>query len=255
MALAKVNDALERIEGLLSQVQVSRTIREGVTVAIVGRPNVGKSSLLNWVTRSDRSIVTELPGTTRDTVSESVSVQGLVVKFVDTAGLRESVDLVESLGIDRSRHVASHADHVWFVFDASTGWDNEVEMEFESLQRPPTLIGNKSDLPLGPRPSQPHVLTSTVTGEGIENLLRQLGEELWARRESLTPVVNQRHAPLLAEAQAALQEVRTVFSSNVPDDVATIGLRSAVRALGEVTGETAPPDIIERVFQDFCIGK
>jgi tRNA modification GTPase len=250
-ALAEVDVATSQAEKLLSTLEAATTVREGTTVAIVGRPNVGKSSLLNAVAHAERAIVTDVPGTTRDTVTEVIAVHGHLVRFVDTAGLRDTDDVVEKIGVERSRDASLNAEHVWFVFDTSVGWTEDDERELRKLARPATLVGNKSDLPEAPD-SRPAAKVSAKSGEGLAELLAMLSTDLQDRE---TPLVNQRHGPLLAEALGALAEVRDALTQHVPDDLAAVGLRAAVRALGEITGETAPPDIIERVFHDFCIGK
>lgn len=252
---ALIDLAIASIDDLLTRATLSQTIREGITVAIIGRPNVGKSSLLNSVTRSDRAIVTEIPGTTRDSLSELVSVNGIAVRLVDTAGLRETLDVVEQLGVQRSREILANAEHVWFVYDSSEGWTTEDQAELDAVSRPTTVIANKVDKPASENQRDNAIPVSAATGHGVASLLESLAQNLSRDLNGDLPVLNRRHAPLLAEARDSLYGVRQTFAMPVPDDLAAVGLRSAVRQLGQILGTTAEPDIIERVFHDFCIGK
>lgn len=246
--LATVSHSLQ---SYLESAERSKKIRNGLTVALVGRPNVGKSSLLNAITRSDRAIVTPHPGTTRDTISEVIEVNGVAIRFVDTAGLRISDNEIEQLGIQRSRFEAENADEVWFVFDASCGWSSEDALEHSELRRPVTVVANKCDLlPIPTTEEQWPV--SAKTGFGLPELLDSLTERL---SNQSVPLVNDRHVELVRSALSSLQEVDSVLNTDSPTDLAVVGLRSAIRFLGEITGETTPPDVIHRIFHDFCIGK
>lgn len=244
-ALAKVD---EDIAGLLETASVSRILRQGLRVAIVGPPNAGKSSLLNAILGSERAIVTEVPGTTRDFVEEQIEVEGFPVVLIDTAGLRESQDRIESLGIQRSRVIAAGADHVWFVYDAVTGLtadDKALVASFAST----TLVANKCDLASPGR----GVAASAMTGEGIPGLLRALPlDQDIAHREI---AVNPRHAALLEETRRSLDIAMATLRSNRPTDLVSVLLQESMQALGQITGETASPDMISRIFADFCIGK
>lgn len=232
--------------------QYAALIREGATVALIGRPNVGKSSLLNALTGTDRSIVTAHPGTTRDTVSETIDVQGIVVRFIDTAGIRESLDEIERLGVERSLAETNSADVVWFVYDASQGWTEADEAAIPD--RPVTLVANKCDLlsEVSGLPREPAWPVSALTREGVADLLATLVQDVPGAEP---PPVNRRHSALIVEALESLDAATNTLASAVPDDMATVHIRSAIRILGEVTGKTASHDVIERVFQTFCIGK
>lgn len=244
--VAVLEEVARGLRRLIDSAEASRIVKEGIRVAIVGPPNVGKSSLLNQVLGSDRAIVSAVPGTTRDTVEEAVEFQGFALHLTDTAGIRETSDEVEVLGIDRSRSAAENADVVWNIHDLSTG------ESFRLTGAHVIQVGNKSDLAvrgLGPGPK-----VSAKTGQGINGLLQET-----VRIALPVPVdsamVAARHVRPLESALAAVVEAGQTLGSDLPSDLAAVHLRSALRFLGEITGDTATSDIIDRVFQDFCIGK
>jgi len=280
-----LQECLERIDGLLETAGVDRILRHGLRVAIVGRPNAGKSSLLNAILGIDRAIVTEFPGTTRDFVEEQIEVNGFPVVLIDTAGLRDSEDRIESLGVQRTRAIASGADQIWYVYDASVGWTEEDEafVAPTGSDQSLTIVANKRDLirnspPLGPNAVTPQgrnaatpqagnavtpqgrnaaapqpILVSAVTGDGLPSLLNSLPiDRDIAFREV---AINTRHADLLANTRESVATARETLTSERPTDLASVLLQEAMGALGQITGETASPDMITRIFSDFCIGK
>ncbi|HVT13698.1 MAG TPA: tRNA uridine-5-carboxymethylaminomethyl(34) synthesis GTPase MnmE [Fimbriimonadaceae bacterium] len=247
-ASARLRKAIREIEALLETAAASRILRQGVRVAIVGPPNAGKSSLLNAILGSDRAIVTEIPGTTRDFVEEQIEVGGIPVVLIDTAGLRDSDDRVESLGIQRSRAVAAGADHVWYVIDASVGASPEDDAALAALPSS-TLIANKCDLA---KPAR-GLAVSASTGAGIAELLRSLPLDRDVAHREIA--INSRHAELLQEARHLLELAVATLDSDRPDDLVSVLLQEALSTLGQITGETASPDMIARIFADFCIGK
>lgn len=251
-ATRTVHAVVTALETLLISATYAHAVREGTSLAIVGLPNAGKSSLFNAVLNLERSIVTDIPGTTRDLVSEIVSMKGQRVRLIDTAGLRESEDRVERAGVERTKQASANADHVWYVFDAHAGWTNEDEAAVAEFAQTCTIVANKVDLGVtGDLPPE-SVRVSAETGMGISDLLARFEPS----ENSSPPPVNRRHEHLFREALDALKGVVETFESEAaPDDLATVGLRAALRALGEVTGETASADVIERIFHDFCIGK
>jgi tRNA modification GTPase len=248
-ALHRCDAVRAQLLRLLGEAGSARIIREGVTVAIVGLPNAGKSSLLNAVLGSDRAIVTELPGTTRDTVEEQVAIGGLLVRLIDTAGLRQTDDPIEGFGVERSRFALENSDVVWYVYDASVGWTPSDEEVWRTIERPAIGVANKSDLAVGDR----GIEVSATKGSGIDALTSATLGVIGANEPGA--LVNARHAPLLQEALCAIDRVAVTLSSDTPTDLAAVDLQAAIRALGEVTGETTPPDVLERIFADFCIGK
>ena len=249
LVITQCENAVEELDRLLEGRRASR-ILSGYTVAIAGRPNAGKSSLLNAILGADRAIVTPIAGTTRDTVEETVELAGVPVRFVDTAGLRGAEDEVEAIGIERSRMAMDAADRILYLYDAPAGWSSLDDEILAGCPPERTLIvANKVDL--GP-PERADLRISAKTGHGVDDLLKAISEEL--KMEEL-PMALERHYPLMEEARGFILQSQEVFSQPIPDDLATVFLKSAIRCLGEITGETTPPDVIQRIFSDFCIGK
>ncbi|HEU5200382.1 MAG TPA: tRNA uridine-5-carboxymethylaminomethyl(34) synthesis GTPase MnmE [Ktedonobacterales bacterium] len=292
---AGIAAAFARIERLLAGAEQGRIYREGLRAAIIGRPNVGKSSLLNALLRLDRAIVTPIAGTTRDTVSEFANVRGIPVQLIDTAGIAETSDPVEQIGVRRSREAAATSDLVLLVLDGSeplTAQDEEVSAVLQTLGfssdhasqanaasnghadlhgsavgRPIIVVVNKSDLPERLRladvetlwPGAPVVRTSMVTQSGLDTLEEQMralalaGQATPSEQETL--VANTRHRDALRRAAEHLSAASNTLDAGLPLDFVSIDLHGAVDALGEITGETATEDLLERIFHDFCIGK
>ena len=250
-AAARLDRVAGRLLELCGTASASRVVREGYTVAIVGRPNAGKSSLMNAILRSDRAIVTPIAGTTRDTLEEWVEVSGQMVRLVDTAGLRHSEDVVESEGIARARQAAESADLRWYLFDAAAGWTKEDDDAFRQLAQPIWKVANKVDLSPANTPSDHQV--SAATGAGLAALLADLASTLGNLESSMG--VNARHEASFQGALEAVGRARNTLEQPLPDDLVAVDVRDAIRWLGEVTGETASEDMLERIFRDFCIGK
>lgn len=263
----RLSQVLTEIEQILTTADRGELLRTGLKVAIVGRPNVGKSSLLNAWSRSDRAIVTELPGTTRDVVESQLVVGGIPIQVLDTAGIREATDQVERLGVERSRQAAQAADLVLLAIDAQAGWtaaDQEIYQQVNP--RPLILVINKIDLvdtQLMPALSYPAaishtVLTAAAQNRGIDELEQTIltaiqQENLQAA--NLDFAINQRQAAALTRARAALQQVQQTIADQLPLDFWTIDLRSAIQALGEITGEDVTESLLDQIFSRFCIGK
>jgi len=237
------------LDSLINTAKAGNLVRNGYRIAIVGPPNAGKSSLMNALLGEDRSIVTEIPGTTRDYLEASIEVSGLPVVLIDTAGLRKTKDLVESIGIQKTIAIAANADAVWYLYDASNGWTPSDVSTVESFERPVTVIANKADL----AEASTGLNLSALTRSGIEDLLGALAEEIHIA--PTCPLINLRHKPFLEQAKASINECLTALWSDAPDDLLSVLLTDAACQLGEITGETATPDMIERIFHDFCIGK
>ncbi|RYG31038.1 GTP-binding protein, partial [bacterium] len=223
--------------------RATRLAREGARIAIMGPPNAGKSSLLNALVRRDRALVTPYAGTTRDTIEEAIEVAGLRLVLVDTAGLRETEDPVEALGVERSRREGRGADLVWYVYDSADGYPIE---EF-----PPNalLIANKADLK---NPDAGHPISATHR-TGLDRLL-----EITVDRLAFAPPqvpISDRHALALAEADEALAGALETLRPDIPPDLAVTFLREALWSLGTITGETADEGLLERIFSGFCVGK
>jgi tRNA modification GTPase len=257
--LARLAPVEQGLRALLESFAMGKLVFAGFTLAIAGRPNVGKSSLFNRLLQQDRAIVTDIPGTTRDTVSETAALDGIPVKLVDTAGIREGSDLVERLGIERSHQAVADADLTLLVFDLSA----EVASEDFALRDKlaagrPLLVGNKSDLPrrfLGVDDLLP---VSAVTGEGIAALRQAIFERLapagLAAPES-GAITSIRHQALLRESVAALENARRAVGFGLPHEMLLLDLYAALRPIDAVTGATSADDILNRIFSTFCIGK
>lgn len=259
--LAAVRGELERLE---AEARQGELLREGLRVAIVGRPNVGKSSLLNLLSRRERAIVTDLPGTTRDLLESELVLEGVPLTLLDTAGIRPTGDRVEQLGIARSREALAGADAVLLLFDLSAGWTAEDEALRALVPDGAVLLvaGNKADaagLPAGPGEaagSPADVCFSALTGDGREVLVAELLRRCGAGpAEGLQVALNARQRQLAAAAAEALGRSLEAAAQQLPWDFWTIDLRAAVRCLGEITGEEVSEAVLDRVFARFCIGK
>ncbi len=251
--------ALETLERSFAH---GRIVHSGLTLAIVGRPNVGKSSLFNRLIERERAIVTAMPGTTRDLVTETISLGGIPLQLVDTAGLREAVDEAESIGIQKSREALADADVVLVVLEAGVPLREDEATLIESLQGRRALIArNKSDLELAsePLPELPLriVNTSAITGEGMaelrETLLNMVSNPRGETESGMLTSV--RHHDAVTAALAALGKAAEAVSQKIPHEMLLLDLYAALRQLDSLTGETTADDILSRIFSNFCIGK
>ena len=262
---AKLAALASEIGRIVATADRGELLRSGLKVAILGQPNVGKSSLLNAWSRSDRAIVTPLPGTTRDVVESRLVVGGIPVQVLDTAGIRDTSDVVEQIGVARSRAAAQAADLVLLTIDAQIGW-TDVETELYAQIAPITtiVVVNKVDLvKVIPHLNLPPGISAVVeTAAAIDLGIDRLEAAILAivaggklHAANIDIAINQRQAAALIRAQAALQQVLTTVDSQFPFDFWTIDLREAIRALGEVTGEEVTESVLDRIFSRFCIGK
>jgi tRNA modification GTPase len=258
--IAEVREPLERLSASFAY---GKIVHEGLTLAIVGRPNVGKSSLFNRLVERERAIVTATPGTTRDLVSETVAIGGIPVKLVDTAGIRQALDEAESIGIRKSLEALADADLVLVVLDASQPQAKEdEELAAQASGRASIVVGNKADLGVrdqGPGVSgQRRVFTSAVTGDGIaelrDEILRHIGGEAGSEVESGF-LTNVRHQGLIKDSLAALGASKSAVEGKVPHEMLLMDLYNALRPLDAITGATTTDDILNLIFSTFCIGK
>jgi tRNA modification GTPase len=261
---------LEELDGIGAPLQTladsftyGKIVHEGLMLAIVGRPNVGKSSLFNRLVERERAIVTATPGTTRDLVTETVALGGIPVQLVDTAGIRHALDEAESLGIQKSREALAEADLVLVVLDAAQAVSAEDrELLAVASERPGIIVENKRDIGSPefsvPACQWPRVRTSALTGEGLDALraqiLRQVGAGGGATVESGF-LTNIRHQRLVLDTNTALAAARTAVLHKVPHEMLLLDLYNALRSLDEVTGATTTDDILNLIFSTFCIGK
>jgi tRNA modification GTPase len=265
--IGKVRKPLEELAASFS---FGKIVHEGITLAIVGRPNVGKSSLFNRLVERERAIVTPIPGTTRDTVSETVAIEGIPVKLVDTAGIRESSDMVESLGIERSRQAIADADVVLVVTDAAHPDDGNIDDHLLRMteQRPRVVAVNKVDLVPGTKYQVPSSLstgngtqsamlgTSAVTGEGIAELRAKIVETATGgAAHEAGYLTNTRHHSLVQDSLRALDAAEEAVRNKTPHEMLLLDLYSALRPLDAITGQTTPDDVLNLIFSTFCIGK
>ncbi|MCP6760832.1 MAG: tRNA uridine-5-carboxymethylaminomethyl(34) synthesis GTPase MnmE [Fischerella sp. CENA71] len=262
--ISEIERISTKITQLLATADQGELLRTGLKVAIVGRPNVGKSSLLNAWSRSDRAIVTDLPGTTRDVVESQLVVGGIPVQVLDTAGIRATEDQVEKIGVERSRSAAQAADLVLLTIDASAGWTtDDHEIYAQVKHRPLILVINKIDLASAetvqyPRDINQVVKTAVAQNQGIEALETAILEQVQAGKiqaADMDLAINQRQAAALVKAKTSLEQVQETIAQQLPLDFWTIDLRGAIYALGEITGEEVTESVLDRIFSRFCIGK
>jgi tRNA modification GTPase len=260
--LKRLEDGLAFIAQLLQTANEGQILRRGIRAAIVGRPNSGKSSLLNQLLGRDRAIVSPIPGTTRDTIEETANVRGLPVVFIDTAGLREARDEIEIEGIRRSRQSLFQAELILHVLDANqplTAEDENYFTEFAAKKR--ILVRNKIDLPV--RCVVPHGMPSAVdvscmTGQGVESLKDSIKAIVWSgeiHAEMLQVMINSRHQDALNRARAAAFRTAEALRNNATLELVALDLRIAVAAVGEIVGKTTTEDLLDSIFGQFCIGK
>jgi tRNA modification GTPase len=272
MADAAILEHIEAVRAplitLIATFAYGKIVHEGLTLAIVGRPNVGKSSLFNRIVERERAIVTATPGTTRDLVSETVAIGGIPIKLVDTAGIRRALDEAESIGIRKSMEALADADLVLVVIDASQKIaDEDFELLAQVDGRQAIIVENKTDLPAAHTSvsrSQtlssptPRLRTSAVTGQGVAELraeiFRHIGGESGVSAESGF-LTNARHQQLVREAVTALEAAKTAVNNKIPHEMVLLDLYHALRALDEITGATTNDDILNLIFSTFCIGK
>lgn len=253
-------DSIENeIDNLLKTFSFGRIIRDGVNVALVGKPNVGKSSLLNYLLKESRAIVSEIPGTTRDIIREELSIDGILFRLYDTAGIRMTNDAIEKEGVLRSRNAVKNADIVLYLNDVKTGLDKELLNEILELSDEKKILKvvNKIDIKKNDD-SQFDVEISAKTGEGIENLFKKLKEKAIGNQpytEKTAIVSNIRHYNALKKAKEHLINAKKSIELKLTSEFIAVDLRNAENALGEIIGKITTDDILNNIFSKFCIGK
>lgn len=260
--LEHICEVEQPLEKLLTSFAYGKIVHEGFTLAIVGRPNVGKSSLFNRLVERERAIVTATPGTTRDLVTETVALNGIPVKLIDTAGIRHSTDEAESIGIRKSYEALSEADMVLIVLDSSQSISGEDQELFESVHNRRALVAaNKADLakaPVSPPNGLKVLCTSALTGEGIDQLRAEILHAVSgtsAGEQETGFLTNVRHQRLVQESLMSLASARKAVRGKIPHEMIMIDLYTALRPLDAITGETTADDILNLIFSSFCIGK
>lgn len=267
LLVEKGNWIQQEIAGLLSTAKQGKIVREGLATVIVGRPNVGKSSLLNSLVQENKAIVTDIAGTTRDIIEEYVNIKGIPLKLVDTAGIRETEDIVERIGVERSRQVLKEADLILLVLNGAEGITEEDLHLFEAVKGFETIvIVNKTDLPQQLKiedvkrqlPTTKIVTTSLVNEEGIQQLEQAISELFFTGTiagEDMTYVSNARHIALLQEAYETIGDAVEAAELGVPVDMIQIDLTKTWELLGEIIGDTVQESLINELFSQFCLGK
>ncbi|NUK30072.1 tRNA uridine-5-carboxymethylaminomethyl(34) synthesis GTPase MnmE [Parageobacillus sp. VR-IP] len=267
LLLEKAQYVREQIEKLLQTAQQGKILREGLATVIIGRPNVGKSSLLNALVHENKAIVTDIPGTTRDVIEEYVNVRGVPLRLIDTAGIRETEDIVERIGVERSRQMLKQADLILLVLNYHEPLTEEDERLFEMIKGMDFIvIVNKTDLPKNidmDRVKQladgrPIITTSLLKEKGIDDLEKAISEMFFSgsvEAGDLTYVSNSRHIALLQQAKKAVEDAISGIEAGMPVDLVQIDLRRAWELLGEIIGDTVHESLIDQLFSQFCLGK
>lgn len=247
--LQRLLDLKSSSETLLKTAESGRILRQGLRIVILGRPNAGKSSLLNALLQSDRAIVSPTPGTTRDYIEERAELGGVPCVLIDTAGLRRSEDEIETEGVDRARQLVESADRLWYLYDSEAGWSEEDAREVSVLPEEKTLVvAAKSDLATG----EHGIGVSSTTRAGLDSLIADAKS---FAPEAGTFAVAPRHARALAAFLQSVELAATAIRESLPYDLLSTALREAGHELGTITGESASADMIEQIFAEFCIGK
>lgn len=261
-----VEHLLRETNQLIENCNNGRIIREGIHTVIAGKPNVGKSSLLNCMLRENRAIVTDVPGTTRDTLEEDVVIGNTLLHLIDTAGIHETENKVESIGIEKTKESLGKADFVIVVLDASEELSEEDREIFSlSSERPGVVLLNKTDLSQKLMPEEIQSFTkkeiisfSAVTGEGLEQLEETINQQFIEQKIETSNelyITNARQKETLFQTRESLQKVKESIELGMPEDLYAIDLTDAYESLGKIIGETIEEDIIEKIFKDFCMGK
>lgn len=252
---SKLRQSLAFIARLMVTHEEGQILRQGIRVAIVGKPNVGKSSLLNQLLGRDRAIVSPIPGTTRDTIEETANIRGIPVVFIDTAGLRDSGDVIEIEGMRRSRESLERADLILHVLDQSEPLSDDLGF---TAKRPRLLILNKSDLEKRLNIPDQTISISCATGAGVEDLkdaIQKMFLHGLASTENYEVMINSRHADALSRANSGIVNTIEALESNASIELAAMDLRLAVNAIGEIVGKTTTEDLLDAIFSQFCLGK
>lgn len=250
----KFETAIKEIDKILSCAKTSDILRQGIKIAIVGKPNVGKSSLFNKLLNLDRAIVTDIAGTTRDVIKETLDL-GVAVTLVDTAGIRDTKDKVEEIGVEYSKQEADDADLILFLYDAQTGIDNKDKEIFELIKdKKHLVISNKCDL--ADSKNNDDIKISSLTGEGLEELREKIKEVVCSFSPEETEfITNKRQQECLEKCRESLCQALSGAKQNELQDLISIDVKSALLFLDEITGEVITDDILNNIFDHFCIGK
>lgn len=266
---AKIMKILDEVDILLAALEKSfyngKILREGISTAIIGRPNAGKSSLLNLILNEERAIVTDIEGTTRDTIEEFISIDGIPLKIIDTAGIRNAKDEVEKIGVEKAMDIAKRSDIVIAIFDSSKQITDEDKKILELLKdKNAIILLNKIDLEKKVSVedfksiNKPIIEISTKTKEGIDNLYDEISKMFKLKEianDGETIVSNVRHKNIIINSKKNLEKARETIINNMPIDIISTYLKEIIEELGKITGETVTEDVIAEIFSKFCLGK
>lgn len=267
MLTEKADHIQKEINKLLKTAEQGKILREGLSTVIIGRPNVGKSSLLNSLVQENKAIVTDIPGTTRDVIEEYVNVRGVPLRLVDTAGIRETEDIVERIGVERSRKVLKEADLILLVLNSAEPFTPEDEQLFAAVEGMDVIvIVNKTDLPRKidmnevKQAARKHkvITTSLLQEEGIDDLEQAIADMFFhgeLEASDITYVSNSRHIALLHQALQAIEDVQGGIVAGTPIDIVQIDMTRTWELLGEIIGDTVQDSLIDQLFSQFCLGK
>jgi tRNA modification GTPase len=259
--LGRLSQVEQSMQQLLLTAREGKLLRQGLRLAIIGKPNAGKSSLLNCLLGQDRAIVSPMAGTTRDTIEAQANIRGIPVILIDTAGLRDTEDSIEQQGVARSRETASQAELILHILDASLPLDPaESPFEENAIQQPILEILNKVDLPIHASHAsrKDTILLSCATGVGIESLKDAILKTVWSGSlpsENPEVMINSRHQHALQQSLEHVAIVKDGLASNRELELIAMDLRIALSELGEVIGETTTEDLLDSIFSQFCLGK
>ena len=262
----KLEEIIKEIQHLIDTAEEGKMIKEGIRTVILGKPNAGKSSLLNALLGENRAIVTDIAGTTRDTLEEDVMIHGIPLKIVDTAGIHETVDIVEKIGVDKARESVEEADLVLYVVDGNKPLDADDTQIIGLLEgKKAIIVMNKIDIEqvvdkmwITSKINAPVVEISAKTGEGMEKLYGIIKDMFFHGKLSMNDevyITNLRHKQALAEAEQSLEQVLSSIDRNMPEDFLSIDLMAAYEQLGTILGESLDDDLANEIFDKFCMGK
>lgn len=261
-----VKEQKEKISRLIHSFSEGKMIREGIKTVIVGKPNAGKSSLMNYLVGEEKAIVTDIAGTTRDVLEETIVLQGISLKMMDTAGIRSTEDVVEKIGVERARTYAKEADLILYVVDSSTELDeNDQEILGLLPDKKAIVLLNKSDLEpvvtkemLAEKTEKPIIPISAKEEQGVEMLEKQIKEMFFQGELSFNDevyITNVRHKKALEDAYQSLTMVENSIAMDMPEDFFSIDLMNGYEALGSIIGESVGEDLVNEIFSKFCTGK
>ena len=262
----KVEDMISSVDALIKSFDSGHILKEGINTLILGKPNAGKSSLLNTLSRRERAIVTDIPGTTRDTLEEQITINGISLNIIDTAGIRQTDDIVEKIGVDKAIDSIEDADLILFVLDSSRPLDSDDEFIIDKIKDKKVIILlNKSDLvsvinevDICKKYDKPVISFSSVSMDGLNTLESTITDMFFSgevKTDDTLYITNSRQASCLSNAKNSLMNVITSIDNMMPEDFFSIDLMDAYNFLGEITGETIDDDLANKIFSEFCMGK